>query len=557
MVSSISSTSQDSIEQDPKAFLRLESIVEFHRALESHKEEDDENEFSSITKLASAVCSAPYSFINFITDREQWTMASNQGHVCQYIPKENSVCQYTIRGDSVFIVDDLRLDSRFKNLQVVVGEPYFVYYMGVPIRDDRGVVIGALCILDVKERWDLNDQHIKTLYHLARVLTTLIEKHKSEKKYQELSQLNSSLLSYLSHEIRNPLNTISGVFELLERSKGLSKNEQVLIDQGKIVTRHLTTLTSSVLDYKKDEFENSKREGEFFSWQTFCQEVELSMRILTHVRHLELEFIANESDSSFFSNVGYIKQIIFNIFTNALKYSDKTKIKVDMELSRENSKIRIMITNWGKVLNDEEKKNIFLPFVRLKNDEDNISDNISLLGTGIGLTIVKNLLAKMKGELTLTSTEKEGTCFAIYIPVVLSSDLKKEESHRDFSTQKNINKKMQVLLVEDNESNLMVLNTMLQSLGILADTSKSGKEAIKKLKEHRYDLILLDNHLNDMSGIEVAKRARDDRFQGAIASISANCTSEELAEYESLGMKYALAKPIRIENLQELLLKVS
>jgi len=254
----------------------------------------------------------------------------------------------------------------------------------------------------------------------------------------------------------------------------------------------------------------------------------------------------------------HIRQILLNILSNAVKYTDNGYIyfKCDeIAFEEEKATYRIEITDTGIGMHKNYLEHIFEPF-----SKDEIEDRKHRLGTGLGMSIVKNNVDKLGGEITVDSNLGLGSTFVVTLTLktttldVVCDAVKERVKPADDVSG------MKVLLVEDNELNIEVALMLLEDAGVKADVAKNGKEAVEKFlasKEGDYDLILMDVMMPVMNGYEATIKIRESDHPLAqsipIIAQTANAFQEDIKKVKEVGMNAHISKPIDEENLLKVL----
>lgn len=383
-----------------------------------------------------------------------------------------------------------------------------------------------------------------------------------EKQGEALAEANAAksvFLSRMSHDIRTPLNGILGLLEILERNK----NNKELLDsnrkKAKIAAEHLLSLLSDTLEVVKLEDNRVTLSHESFDLLPLIKTV----TIMAEIKAVEFSVtIQDKSNYDVFKNIIFygsplhVRQILLNIIDNAIKYNKKNgKVSLFTELISKKKNIalvRFTIQDTGIGMSEEFLKHIFEPFSQEHSDARSV-----FKGTGLGMSIVNALIDKMHGELEIQSEENQGSQFIITIPFeVTEGNLNtKIENPEDNELKQNISG-VKILLVEDNELNREIAETLLQECGAIITSAENGKIAVDQFKEnevHTFDLILMDLMMPVMNGIDAAKEIRKMNKADAktipIVALSANAYEENVEESKRAGMNAHIAKPFKIEEL--------
>ncbi len=202
---------------------------------------EPEKEFDDLARLAAELCDAPIARVNLIDKDRQWAKAIHgMNEDSREVPRNTTVCQYTVRDMNVLEVQNLTQDDRFKDFSYVKGEPYLKYYLGAPLLNSEGYAIGALCVLDYRER-KMPDEQIEQLKIIASEVMARMELRKQNEELRELNEHKLKLMKMLSHDMRSPLNGIIGMSNMLsETVEGDEEAEMIeLLEQSAMQLNHM------------------------------------------------------------------------------------------------------------------------------------------------------------------------------------------------------------------------------------------------------------------------------------------------------------------------------
>ena len=247
-----------------------------------------------------------------------------------------------------------------------------------------------------------------------------------------------------------------------------------------------------------------------------------------------------------------LKKIITNLLSNAAKYTDSGFVKYDVKCINNNKTTRLIISveDSGRGIKKENIDKLFTKFQRL--DEDR---NTTIEGTGLGLAITKQLVELMGGKIVVHSDYKKGSKFTVIIDQKIENEpIKKEEKKKQ--TKLDLKGK-KILIVDDNTLNLKVAAKFLEIYNPEVETVESGFACLEKVKDNNYDLILLDDMMPKMSGVETLKKLKENEgFKTPVVVLTANAISGMKEKYLNEGFDDYLAKPINKEELKNILEKV-
>lgn len=380
------------------------------RVLEDYKILDtkDESDFDEITKLASEICNTPISLISFIDSNRQW-FKSTYGISIKETPRNVSFCAHAIEGDSLFVVENATEDERFKNFSLVTGDPNIVFYAGIPLTDKDGYSMGALCVIDNKTK-KLTEFQSNALQTLGRQVVRLLELRKLNHQLQLRNKIldtnykNLERFSHvITHDIKSPLNNILSLTELLEEqlNEHLKDDVKIYIDYIKEASFKLKDYIEATLNTYK-EGSSSVKEKEFFSLEKIVKNCN---KLLNPAQEYDIRL---NSSIEIFNYKSYFEQILLNLISNAIKYNDKPKVIITIDIEVVDDYCYLSIKDNGMGIEPDKIDHIFDMFNTLGK-----LDRFSNKGTGIGLSTVKNLVERIEGSISVASTIGEGTVFTI------------------------------------------------------------------------------------------------------------------------------------------------
>ncbi len=379
-----------------------------------------------------------------------------------------------------------------------------------------------------------------------------IAKNQAEKA----NRAKTDFLSSMSHEIRTPLNAIVGFSTSLSENPSLPENLKSDVKDILSASDNLLEIVNGILDISKIE----ANKLEIINKQYDTKKMFDELIKLTKVRIGEkpIEFIIQMDESLprvLYGDQTRIKQVILNILTNAVKYTDKGKIIFSCNSIIKDGITRMIISveDTGRGIKEESINKLFNKFERL--DEDR---NTTIEGTGLGLAITKKLLDLMNGKIVVQSKYGEGSKFTITIDQKIVENITISLDENDNSIKEDLdlsNKK--VLVVDDNKLNIKVATRLLEAYKLTIDSAMSGEECINKLLEgNKYDLILMDDMMPKMSGTETLNKIKEDNiFDGPVIALTANALTGMKEKYMESGFNDYLAKPIEKSELNRVLKK--
>ncbi|WP_051197514.1 ATP-binding protein [Butyrivibrio sp. MB2005] len=381
----------------------------------------------------------------------------------------------------------------------------------------------------------------------------------------------SQFLSQMSHEIRTPINAILGMNELIIREyddDNLLKYSHNIKSAGNT----LLSLINDVLDFSK--IEAGKMELYNVEYDLAGTIAELISMVDERARNkgLDLQITVNEEmPHLLYGDNVRLKQIILNILTNAIKYTEKGSIHMDVDYISSGHLdingtigLKISVSDTGIGIRDEDMTRLFSPFERLEEVR-----NRNVEGTGLGMSIVQKLLALMNSELMVRSEYGKGSTFSFTVqqetrswdPIgdfheTYEKLIKSEDNYRQLFEAP----EAKILIVDDNEINLVVTKSLIQDTKIQIVTATSGKEALKICDEQEFDLLLIDHRMPGMDGMEMLWRLRSNEkspnCNKPCVVLTANAFSGAREVYKNSGFEDYLSKPIIGDALEKVLLEL-
>ncbi len=361
---------------------------------------------------------------------------------------------------------------------------------------------------------------------------------------EKANQAKSDFLARVSHEIRTPLNAILGFTEQLKQTRMNEKQNNFvnIIDKS---SEHLLSLINDILILSKIEARQINFDKSPFKIEHTVKYVYNAF--LTKATEKGLRFTYNVDEKLNFVLLGdsfRLRQILINLLSNAVKFTPSGFVELRCFLAEETSeriKVQFDVIDTGIGINPKNLQSIFEQF---KQADSSITQKYG--GTGLGLSICKNLIDMQAGSLSVSSQENVGTTFSFIIPYtkgketdIITNDL------GEIDPNKLRNRK--VLLVDDDSVNRLLGKTILEKIECDFDIANNGKEAISKLDTNEYDIVLLDIHMPDINGVEVAKyfRQKNKNSTTKIVAVTAAVMKDDIQRYFQAGINDFLVKPYK------------
>lgn len=394
-----------------------------------------------------------------------------------------------------------------------------------------------------------------------RALTLLKE------RAEEASRTKTVFLSKVSHELRTPLSGILGFSELLVND-GTDPSKVRLF--ASLILRSgqtLLNLIQDLLDLSKIENGKISIETGAAPLAEFAQEVVDRFKPLAQKKNLGFCMsLDTELPTTVYLDKGKLNQILDNLIGNAIKFTAKGQIDISLKSvpGSNNPTLLITIADSGRGIRSQDRSSLFEPFSashRPGTDGEK--------GSGLGLAITRGLVEAMGGSISLISNEGKGTTFTVAIPYQLSvstGEIKEPvDTHEIPVTHPSpfsgfapavADGRPKLLLVEDNETNQVMIQELLARLGHGCDVAQNGIEALDLFRANKYDLIFMDCQLPDVDGKDVARRIRESGSEVRIVALTASAYAQDRADCLSAGMNDFVSKPVSMGTLEDALAPV-
>ncbi|MEL0652093.1 GAF domain-containing sensor histidine kinase [Algibacter sp. TI.3.09] len=367
-----------------------------------------ETDYDNITAIAAEICGTPIALISLLDNKRQW-FKSHHGVDTTETPKEQSFCAHAINNtDGVFIVPDTREDFRFHDNPLVTGDSNAIFYAGAQLTSKNGLPLGTLCVMDHKPNV-LNEGQIKSLSALSNQVMNLLELRKNkfllEKTLTDLEEKNNELerFAYIAaHDLKSPLINISSLAEIFIEDYKLNIDEEGLKLLELIISSadSLRDLVDGLLSYSKSD--GLLKEGKSnINLQELITEIAQLFNSDHHVK-----MILKSSLESVRVYKTAIHHILMNLVSNAIKYSDKDDVLIEMDVQETNTHYKFFIKDNGPGIELSDQTKIFKLFTKVADQ-----DKFGQVGHGIGLATVKKIVEKLGGKISVTSELGQGATF--------------------------------------------------------------------------------------------------------------------------------------------------
>ena len=425
------------------------------------------------------------------------------------------------------------------------------YYVVQEVVISLGIIFMSLIVAEIVNSLITEQNH--------RLLDALRKEKRSQQEAEAANMAKSSFLANMSHEIRTPINAILGMNEMILREE---KDPAIRGYAGNIQAsgNSLLSIVSDVLDISK--IESGKLEIIPVDYEVNSLISDCCNMAACRAKAKELELLvecAGNVPMKLCGDETHIRQIIMNLLTNAVKYTEKGTVKliVSGRFTDGGFVLKVDVSDTGIGIAEENLPQLFTQFQRF-----DLQRNRNIEGTGLGLSIVKRLCDLMSGTITARSVLGSGSTFTVELPqkVVDSTPCggvnlnysagAEHEYHHSFEAPE-----AKILAVDDLPVNLLVIANLLKETRIKIDTAGSGRECMDKCSQQKYDLILMDHMMPEMDGVLTFEKLHGDKsspnFETPVIMLTANALAGMREQYMDVGFADYVSKPVRGAKLEE------
>ena len=370
---------------------------------------------------------------------------------------------------------------------------------------------------------------------------------KAKEEAENLAKAKEMFVATVSHEMRTPVNAIYGLTEqMLQKTNSAEMSADLEVVHKS--AEHLIALVNDTLDFSKIESQKLKIEQIDFLPDEIIKEVYTLHKHAAQIKGIEL-IIRNNTDKNLVLQGDPIrlKQILINLITNAIKFTDKGKIELTVsakETSAQSYTLHIEVSDTGIGISKEDQLLIFDEFVQL-----NTSLTQKQRGAGLGLAIVKKLIMLQDGKIEVESAVGKGTRFSIQIPYEKGNPENITKRFKEQPLVPSWFKKLHFLIVDDEEFNLYLIKNILNKWGVLFTEAYNGKEAVDLAEKNTYDLVFMDIRMPVMDGYEATKLILQHRPSAKIIALTATSKQADIEKLQMAGMHGFLLKPFSESEL--------
>lgn len=374
----------------------------------------------------------------------------------------------------------------------------------------------------------------------------------AKEKAELASKTKANFLSTVTHELRTPLYAVTGLSNMLLDEN--PKPEQVQhLKSLKFSGDYLLTFINDILQINKIEANKVDIEPESFNLKKKINNIVLALNNSAQDNNIKIHFEYDKNlPENFIADQLKISQILINLVGNSIKFTKDGDIWIRVYKIEQEGKmytLRFEVEDNGIGISQEKQDHMFESF-----SQGSIQINRKYGGTGLGLSIVKGLIDILKGKIYVKSELEKGTTFYFEIPLE-KTNIKETEENKVTYFEGNANEldlsKVKILVVEDNKINQMITKKILTKMELKCDIVDNGEDAVQKIKDNNYNIILMDIHMPGISGMEATKRVRAFDKELTIFALTAVTIEDKMHEFEEAGFTDIIPKPFKQEEFEK------
>ncbi len=374
---------------------------------------------------------------------------------------------------------------------------------------------------------------------------------------ERLARTRTRFLSNMSHEIRSPLTSIVGFAELIEKQEA-DPEKKKFAQAITASSDHLLSIVNDILDFSKLDAGKMQLTREAFSLKKIIGEVVFAFSMSATNKGIQLiSRLEIDEELMVIGDAYRLKQILFNLVSNAVKFTEKGTVELVASLPIRNAKdleLQISVRDTGIGIPADQIGMVFEEFAQASNSGK--EGRRAVQGTGLGLPICKMLVELQGGEMKVESTVGKGSLFSFIIPYQIafapSLERQSQEVQQVFLGRK-------AMIVEDNEMNVMLLTMLLRKAAMIFDVAKDGEEALRLFESNHYDIVLADINVPKLTGDQLAMRIRQygnkAKSNVPVIAMTASIFKDDVEAYKAAGINDILVKPFKQEELNSMLAK--
>ncbi|WP_404355200.1 ATP-binding protein [Methylotuvimicrobium sp. KM1] len=387
----------------------------------------------------------------------------------------------------------------------------------------------------------LTGRHVKTELVVSERTAELLS---AKQAAETANEAKNQFLAKISHELRTPLNGIMGFAQLLQKSPEIPEAQKQQVNIISHCSEDLLTLINDILDIAAIESNKTKFVIERFDFVSLINDIVELFRLKAAEK--QLAFVHNQNNLPQFlhGDQKRLRQIIANLLDNAIKYTDRGRVTLTTEY--QSDQLIITVTDTGCGIANEHLNLIFSPFIQLRGK------GLYKEGIGIGLAICKELIKLMQGSISVQSEQGRGSVFTVNLPLKTDSVKASKTSGLVVPYNKHFGK-LQILIADDNEINLILLKQLLLRQDCAIDCVDNGVDALNMIHKYHYKVAFIDLNMPVMNGIELVRLLRQENNNIQLIAISAYAGRRTIREALDAGFDHYLTKPIDTNQLNQII----
>lgn len=401
---------------------------------------------------------------------------------------------------------------------------------------------------------------IRTKYHGTEVLLCNFtditlrkaiaqELEQARKAADDANNAKSSFLAIMSHEIRTPLNAILGNLELLERTS-LTESQAHQLQVVTSSSSSLLNIINDILDFSKVESGQMTIESIPFNLVDIARQSITMFSPLAHGKGLSIDLVIDDGLADhYLGDPTRIRQIIYNLISNAIKFTQHGDVLVELYLkddSRPDSPVQIGVSDTGIGMTPEQQSTLFQTFSQA---DSSIARRYG--GTGLGLALCGRLAKLMRGEIAVKSAPGAGSTFVVTLPLAVASHAPATPAAGESDAPVSPLPALRIMVVDDHPANRELIKSQLEALGHTCDAFEDSGSAMVAFTEHSYDMVMTDLNMPGMDGYTLANCLRNRGASIPIIAITAHASEDDKARCREAGIDAVMIKPVLLDQLDQ------
>jgi signal transduction histidine kinase/ActR/RegA family two-component response regulator len=537
-----------------------------------------EKSFDDLTRIAAHICQTPIVLVSLVDGERQW-FKSRIGMDDTETSREVSFCAHAILDQHhVMTVPDATQDPRFADNPLVTGDFNLRFYAGAPLVSSTGHAVGALCVIDhvsrqlseaQRDALEVLGRQIVAQMELRRNLVDLrrqVEQEVAERRRVEIeretaiaaAKARAEFLAVMSHELRTPMNGVIGMTELMFATD-LSEEQRDYLETIQLSGNALLAVINDILDFSSIDAGRIRLESHPLELRRCLDEAIQVLANEAAGKGLGLRCeVAPTVPSWIMGDVGRLRQVLLNLIANAVKFTVSGEVVVRVSAVPPQS-LRVEVVDSGIGISAEGITRLFSAFSQV-----DASSTRRHGGTGLGLVISKRLIELMGGEISVSSVPAVGTTFSFTLlapladhPAALPNRPASATSANRLDASLAQRLPASVLLAEDNPTNRLLSQMVLERMGYAVDAVESGADVLTAISRKAYDIVFMDVHMPGMSGLDVTREIRQQLKSPDkpwIVAVTADALLSDRDRCLDAGMNDYIEKPARLSAMQDAIL---